>query len=192
MKSCEVNTEVYLPAQSQQALVGLARQTLEAFVRHVDCRRERIRDPYLRARDYGAFVSLHNKEELRGCVGNCAPGKPLFKTVTEMTKAAAAEDYRMAPVATGELESIDIEITVISPLMPVGDPLALEPGRYGFHVSRDARRGVLLPQVATRFDWDIKTLLEQTCLKADLPKNAWQDAGTQVLCFTALIIEEHG
>jgi AmmeMemoRadiSam system protein A len=191
MKSCAVNTDVYLPAQSQLALVGLARHTLEAFVRRINCRRERIRDAYLHARDYGAFVSLHNKQELRGCVGNCAPGKPLFKTVIEMTRAAAAADYRMAPVATGELESIDIEITVISPLMPIDDPLALEPGKYGFHVSHGERRGVLLPQVATRFGWDMKTLLEQTCLKADLPKHAWKDAGTEVSCFTALIIEEH-
>jgi AmmeMemoRadiSam system protein A len=190
MKSCAVISDVYLPLESQQKLAELARQTLETFVHRIERGRARIRDPYLQARDYGAFVSLHNKEELRGCIGNCAPRAPLFETVIKMTEAAAAQDYRVSPVATSELDSINIEITVLSPLTAAGDPLALEPGKYGIHISRDGRRGVLLPQVATRYGWDMKTFLEQTCLKADLPQDAWQDAGTEVLCFTALIIEE--
>jgi AmmeMemoRadiSam system protein A len=192
MKSLAVVVDdVYLPAESQQRLIGLARQTLEAFVRRSERVRERIRDPFLQARNYGAFVSLHNKEELRGCIGNCAPKAALFETVIKMTEAAAAQDYRVHPVAQSELGEIDIEITVLSPLIVPEDPLALETGKHGLHVARDRRRGVLLPQVATHYGWDMRTFLEQTCLKADLPRDAWQDADTEVLCFTALIIGEH-
>ena len=184
--------EIYLPLESQQRLMGLARQTLEHFVRGIDRGPARIRDPYLQARDYGAFVSLHKHGELRGCIGNCAPRAPLFETVIKMTEAAAAQDHRVQPIARSELGAINIEITILSPLTAPSDPLALEAGKYGLHVARDGRRGVLLPQVAARYGWDMKTFLEQTCLKADLPENAWQDAGAEVSCFTALIIEEHG
>jgi AmmeMemoRadiSam system protein A len=182
--------DVYLPLESQQKLMDLARQTLEHFVRGIERGPARIRDPYLQARDYGAFVSLHKKEELRGCIGNCAPRAPLFETVIRMTEAAAAQDHRVRPIARDELGAIDIEISVLSPLTATSDPLALAAGKYGLHIAREGRRGVLLPQVATRYGWDMKTFLEQTCLKADLPKNAWQGADTEVLCFTSLIIEE--
>ena len=190
--SFEVMSDIYLPLESQQRLMDLARQTLDHFVRGMERGPARIRDPYLQARDYGAFVSLHKKEELRGCIGNCTPRTPLFETVIKMTEAAAAQDHRVEPIVSNELGAINIEITVLSPLTVPRDPLALEAGKYGLHIARGGRRGVLLPQVATRYGWDMKTLLEQTCLKADLPKHAWQDAGTEVLCFTALIIEEHG
>jgi AmmeMemoRadiSam system protein A len=184
-------SDVYLPLESQQKLIDLARQTLEQFVRGIERGPAPIGDPYLQARDYGAFVSLHKNEELRGCIGNCAPRAPLFETVIRMTEAAAAQDHRVKPIARDELGTIDIEISVLSPLTASSDPLALAAGKYGLHIARDGRRGVLLPQVATRYGWDMKTFLEQTCLKADLPKDAWQGADAEVLCFTALIIEEH-
>ncbi len=181
---------VYLPPESQKKLIELSRHALEDFVRRSERRKENIDDLYLQSREYGAFVSLHNKEELRGCVGNCAPKDPLFETVTEMTKAAASRDYRVKPVSKIELTEIRIDITVLSPIEPVSDPLALEVGKHGLYVASGEKRGVLLPQVATQYRWDIKTFLEQTCLKAGLRKNAWKDSDVKVSGFTALIIEE--
>jgi uncharacterized protein len=184
----EKMTNVYLPPGSQRKLMELSRQALENFVRGIKRQREQIDDPYLHSREYGAFVSLHRKEELRGCIGNCAPKARLFETVTEMTEAAASRDPRVRPVAKKELGEIRIDITVLSPLESVDDPLALEIGHHGLYIASGEKRGVLLPQVATQYGWDIKTFLEQTCLKAGLRKNAWKDA--QVSGFTALIIEE--
>ena len=183
-------TNVYLPSESQRKLIELSRLALENFVRGIKRQREEIDDPYLQSREYGAFVSLHKKEELRGCIGNCAPKARLFETVTEMTEAAASRDPRVKPVSKKELAEIRIDITVLSPLQPVGDPLALEIGQHGFYVASGEKRGVLLPQVATQYGWDIETFLEQTCLKAGLRKNAWKESDTQVSGFTALIIEE--
>ncbi len=181
---------VYLPSESQKKLVELSRQALEDFVRRSERQKENIDDLYLQSREYGAFVSLHNKEELRGCIGNCTPRDPLFEIVTEMTKAAASRDHRVKPVSKGELAEIRIDITVLSPMEPVDDPLALEVGKHGLYVAAGEKRGVLLPQVATQYRWDIKTFLEQTCLKAGLRKNAWKDSDLKVSGFTALIIEE--
>jgi len=183
-------THVYLPSESQRKLIELSRQALEGFVRGIEREREQIDDPYLQSCEYGAFVSLHKKEELRGCIGNCAPKARLFETVTEMTEAAASRDPRVKPVAKKELAEIRIDITVLSPLEPLEDPLILEIGKHGLYIASGVKRGVLLPQVATQYGWDIKTFLEQTCLKAGLRKNAWRESDAQVSGFTALIIEE--
>ncbi len=183
-------TNVYLPSESQIKLLELARQALEDIVLGIEREREQINDPYLQSREYGAFVSLHNRQELRGCIGNCAPKARLFETVTEMTEAAALRDPRVKPVSKKELAEIRIDITVLSPLEPVDDPLALEIGEHGLHIASGEKRGVLLPQVATQYGWDMRTFLEQTCLKAGLPKNAWIESDVRVSGFTALIIEE--
>jgi AmmeMemoRadiSam system protein A len=182
--------DVYLPSDSQRTLMRVSRQALDSFVRRLRHQTEDIADPYLMSAEYGAFVSLHKEEELRGCMGNCVPQAPLFEIVTEMTEAAASRDGRVEPITEKELDEIRIGITVLSPLGQAAEPLALEVGKHGLHVARGAKRGVLLPQVATQYGWDIGTFLEQTCLKAGLRKDAWKEQGTHVSTFTALIIEE--
>jgi AmmeMemoRadiSam system protein A len=114
----------------------------------------------------------------------------LFETVTEMTEAAASRDPRVRPVSKKELGEIRIDITVLSPLAPLEDPLTLEIGKHGLYIASGGKHGVLLPQVATQYGWDIQTFLEQTCLKAGLRRNAWKQSDAQVSGFTALIIEE--
>jgi uncharacterized protein len=182
--------DVFIPPDSQKRLLQLARQTLEDFVRGAERHIEEISDPHLQGCDYGAFVSLHKQQTLRGCVGNCAPDARLYEVVIEMTQAAASRDNRMAPISADELDDIRIDITVLSPLVRVDDPLALQVGKHGLHVAQGAKRGVLLPQVAPQHEWDMKTFVEQTCVKAGLRKNAWKDSRTEISTFTGLIIEE--
>ncbi|MBI2988578.1 MAG: AmmeMemoRadiSam system protein A [Deltaproteobacteria bacterium] len=181
---------IYIPPDSQKELICLARQTLESFVLGKGGEAEKTCDPQLLSANYGAFVSLHKGDELRGCIGTCFPTRPLYQTVIEMTQAAASRDYRVSPIDANELAEICIEISVLSPLQVVRDPLSLEVGKHGLHIASGENRGVLLPQVASRYGWDIKTFLCQTCLKAGLPKNAWKWPETKIMAFTALIIEE--
>ena len=82
-------SEIAIPPESQRRLLQLSRRTLEDFVRGAGRRSEEISDPYLRADRYGAFVSLHAIDELRGCIGSCTPDRRLYETVIEMTEAAA-------------------------------------------------------------------------------------------------------
>lgn len=181
---------IHIPLDSQKKLVQLSRQTLERFVRGVEREPNDVNDPYLLTSDYGVFVSLHKREELRGCIGTCFPTRLLYETVIEMTEAAASRDHRVFPISPSELPDIRIDISVLSPLQLVDDPLSLEVGKHGLHVTSGERRGVLLPQVATQYKWDMKTFLSQACLKAGLPKNAWKWPETKISSFTALIIEE--
>ena len=179
-----------LPPPSQKRLLELSRQTLERFVRGAAGADEAVEDPHLLRTDCGAFVGLYRGTELRGCVGTCFPAGPLYETVIEMTEAAASRDRRVAAIAPGELPHIRIDISVLSPLEPAADPLALQIGRHGIYVAGAGRRGVLLPQVATEYGWDMETFLGRTCVKAGLAKDAWKRPGTKVASFIALVIEE--
>ncbi len=134
--------------------------------------------------DSGAFVSLHKNGRLRGCIGVFASREPLWKTVQENAVAAAFSDPRFSPVTAGELPDIDIEISVLSPLKETADMNEIEVGRHGIFVMKGRKRGVLLPQVATEYGFDRETFLCETCLKADLPEDAWQN-GASVYTFEA-------
>jgi len=182
--------EIYIPPDSQKLLLRLSRQILESFVRGTEKQVEKINDPHLLITQYGSFVSLHKGQDLRGCIGTCFPTRPLYEIIIEMTEAAASRDQRVYPIQQSELPNIRIDISILSPLQLANDPLSLEVGKHGLFISSGEKRGVLLPQVATQYGWDMKTFLCQTCLKAGLPKDAWKERETKVSGFSALIIEE--
>jgi AmmeMemoRadiSam system protein A len=181
---------IEIPPPSQKRLVALSRQTLESCVRGAANGAEIIDDPCLLESRYGAFVSLHRKTELRGCVGTCFPTHSLCETVIDMTEAAASRDRRVAAVTPRELTEIRIDISVLSALQAVVDPLALEIGTHGVYVEGGGKHAVLLPQVAIQYGWDMETFLSQTCAKANLPRDEWRRPNARVSSFIALIIEE--
>jgi AmmeMemoRadiSam system protein A len=138
----------------------------------------------------GAFTTLHLEGKLRGCVGYVYPVKPLYRTVAETAVAAAFNDTRFLPVTPQEATQLRIEISVLSPLMPLAAE-DIEPGRHGLVVTLGSRRGLLLPQVAVDFGWDARTFLAETCHKAGLPADAWQ-RGAVIEAFTAEVFHEEG
>jgi len=182
--------DVYLPLESQKRLIEIARRTLESVVRRQSSRAFSDNDPYLEETGHGAFVTLFKQDELRGCIGTCTPSQSLRDTVAEMTEAAATRDPRVKPVRADEIARIQIDISVLSQLAKTAEPLSLAVGRHGLHIAHGRKGAVLLPQVAVEHEWDMLTFLEQTCFKADLPKDAWSWPDTVVSSFTALIIEE--
>ncbi len=137
-----------------------------------------------------AFVTLKKKGRLRGCIGYTEAVAPLFKVVQECAVAAATEDPRFPPVTPAELPSIDLEISVLTPLVPIRAD-EVEVGRHGLMVSHLGRRGLLLPQVPVELGWDRETFLDQTCVKAGLPPDAWR-RGATLEAFTAEVFGEAG
>ncbi len=137
----------------------------------------------------GAFVTLHKGGQLRGCIGLFPGQQSLQEVVRQMAKAAAFNDPRFAPLKMLELDQVDLEISVLSPLVK-SDPGQVEVGRHGIYIISPRGRGVLLPQVAVEHGWDKLTFLRQTCLKAGLPLNAWQDEDVEVYLFTAQVFGE--
>jgi AmmeMemoRadiSam system protein A len=135
----------------------------------------------------GVFVSLHRQGALRGCLGRLESDRPLAEVTLRMAVAAAHDDPRFPPVSEEELEGLQVEVSVLSPLQPVR-PEELVAGRDGVVVRRSGRQGVLLPQVATEQRWDVAALLRAACRKAGLAEDAWQGPGTELLAFRAQVI----
>jgi AmmeMemoRadiSam system protein A len=133
----------------------------------------------------GAFVTLKRGGQLRGCIGYIRPYKPLTDAVWEMAESAALRDARFMPVEPSEVDDIEIEITVLSPLQRIENPDDVLVGRHGLLISKGSRSGVLLPQVPVEADWDRETFLAQTCIKAGLPSDSWRNPGTTLEIFTA-------
>lgn len=135
-----------------------------------------------------AFVTLRREGRLRGCIGSVVAREPLARAVANAAAAAALRDPRFAPVSAEELAQIDCHISVLTPFRLLRNPLDVEVGRHGLMIERNARRGLLLPQVAVEQDWDRETFLQQTCLKAGLEPTAWQDPRAAIYAFTAQLI----
>jgi uncharacterized protein len=128
----------------------------------------------------GVFVTLKRNGELRGCLGTLACTGPLAEEVARLAASTSHEDPRFEPVRGGELTDLQFEVSVLGPLEPI-DPHeadAIVIGRHGLVVEQGTRRGLLLPQVATEWNWSREEFLAHTCRKAGLPSDAWQGAAS--------------
>lgn len=129
----------------------------------------------LLARPGAAFVTWKRDGRLRGCIGSVEPWRPLAEDVEQNAVAALLHDPRFAPAVPRDLPKLSIDISVLSPLEEVTEPATqIEIGVHGVMAKKGQRSGLLLPQVAPEWDWDIPTLLAQVCLKAGLPEDAWR------------------
>lgn len=137
----------------------------------------------------GVFVSLHSKGKLRGCIGTIEGTRPLHDEVTELALEAAFGDRRFSPLTAEEFAEIDIEISVLTKLRTVRDINEIEVGKHGLYIRKGLFSGLLLPQVATQYNWDRETFLEQTCWKASLPQGAWKE-GADIYIFGADVFGE--
>ncbi len=137
----------------------------------------------------GAFVTLHLQGKLRGCIGQIEGSGPLADTVARSAINAALHDPRFPPVASLEVNHLEIEISILSPIERIA-PEAIVIGRHGLIVVRGADRGLLLPQVATERNWSSQTFLEETCRKAGLRPDTWEDPETLIYGFTADLYSE--
>lgn len=133
----------------------------------------------------GAFVSLKIKGELRGCIGNTSAIMPLSDVVEKMAIQSAFHDPRFCGVQKTEWNDIDIEISVISPMRKIANIEEIEVGVHGLYIEKGGYSGLLLPQVATEYNWDKKTFLEYTCHKAGISKDAWKSDDTKIYIFSA-------
>ena len=188
MKEQEITVEE-LTRQEQELLLRIARKSIEAGFSGGDMPHFDIESSTLK-RKMGAFVTLKKRGQLRGCIGLIEGRKPLHETVEEMAQAAAFKDTRFRQVTEDELDGLDIEISALTPLRQIENVNEIEVGRHGIYIVRGYHSGLLLPQVATEYNWDSDTFLSQTCVKAGLPENAWKDTDTKIFIFSASVFGE--
>jgi AmmeMemoRadiSam system protein A len=151
--------------------------------------------PHL-AEPRGVFTTIHVQGRLHGCVGYVRPIispelVSLYRAVAETARAAAFEDTRFPPLTREEALQLEISISILSAVKTVS-PEEITIGLHGLIVSQNGRRGLLLPQVPVEHGWDRVTLLQQTCRKAGLSSDAWQN-NALLEVFTAEVFgDSHG
>jgi AmmeMemoRadiSam system protein A len=159
------------------ALLRLARTAIAAHVAGLPAPEPQL-DGIL-ARCGGAFVTLMGGDgSLRGCIGHLAATEPLGRVIPRCAVSAASQDPRFAAVEAAEVDRLQIEVSLLGPLERIASDAEIEIGRHGLVVERGRHRGLLLPQVATEWSWDVPTFLAHTCRKAGLPDDAWKDGAT--------------
>ncbi len=177
-----------LTIEEKRLLLKLARDTVETWVRE-----RRLPDftppPGVLAEPGAAFVTLKEHGRLRGCIGYTQAIMPLWKCVREVAASAATRDTRFPPVTPEELHELDYEVSVLTPLTPLPNPLDVRVGTDGLMVRWRGRRGLLLPQVPGEFGWSKEEFLAHTCRKAGLPVDCWK-RGARFERFQALVFDE--
>ena len=164
-------------------LLDLAKEAIEAYVRKGTVIQPPEKLTPVMKKQAGVFVSLHVRGRLRGCLGHIEADLPLVTATATMAAAVTREDPRFPPVRPDELEGMEVEVSVLSPLRPIA-PDEVVPGRDGLMIRRGPRAGLLLPQVATEYRMDRRGFLEALCQKAMLPPGAWRESGAELRGFT--------
>lgn len=179
-----------LNREQKKKLLEIARGSLEVYLKTGKKMNLTQSDPVL-LKEMGAFVTLKENEELRGCIGNLIGTGPLYLTVRDMAVEAAVGDPRFTAVELPELEKIEIEISVLSPMEKVDSADKIELGKHGVLVRKGMQSGVFLPQVAAETGWNKEEFLSNLCLhKAGLAPDAWKDKSIEMYIFTAEVFSE--
>jgi len=171
-------------------LVEYARAVVEAVV--TDESPPPAPDLAVLSAERGTFVTLKTDGELRGCIGRPRPDQPLEAALKAAATEAATSDPRFPPVSPGELDSITVSVSVLTPPEPLPDvdPSDIVVGRDGLILTRERQSGLLLPQVAADRDWTAEQFLRETARKAGLPPDVWKQGQTTVKRFSAQVFTE--
>lgn len=178
-----------LSDDQKKILLEIARKSIISSVLETNVSYPSINDSVLNEK-CGAFVTLSVSGNLRGCIGNIRASIPLWETVKKMAREAALNDPRFYPVSKNELDDIEIEISVLSPFMLINDINQIEVGRHGLFIKKGFYQGLLLPQVATDYNWDRTEFLGQTCRKAGLSESCWKEKNCEIYIFSATVFND--
>ena len=186
------NPSVLLNSDYQNALLSLARKTLEQWLLFKKRPSPEGLPEELQKTGHGMFVTLKNKEELRGCIGCLNSEDPLWKLAMEYAVEASRDSrFTFHPVRFSEMKEIKLEISVLSPLRKIKDYKETVLGTHGIIIEKGWSRGVFLPQVATETGWTLEEYWENLAThKAGLPANAYKSPDTILYVFEALVFSE--
>ena len=190
-KNEESNTGFTVNNEDKRTLLTIARETIEEYIRNRKIKQIDTANlsPLLKS-SVGAFVTLHENGQLRGCIGRFMPNEPLWKVVRDMAMAAATEDSRFSPVKAGELDKIEIEISVLSPLQKIKNIDEIVMGKHGIYIKKGYNSGTFLPQVATETGWGKEEFLGHCSRdKAGMGWEGWKTA--DIYIYSAEVFNEN-
>ncbi len=172
----------------KERLLTIARETITQYVNTGKEKKWTNEDPVL-DQPSGAFVTLKEFGQLRGCIGHVEAKAPLYETVAQCAIASAAHDPRFRPVGPSEIPELHIEISVMTEPKPISSVDEIVVGRDGLIIEKGPNRGLLLPQVPVEWGWDRDEYLKHLCAKAGLGPDEWQ-SGATIYAFQALVFGE--
>lgn len=180
-----------LNKKQKERLLQIARSSIQVYLK-TGKKLELIETDTVLLKEMGAFVTLHEHGQLRGCIGNLQGQQSLYLTIRDMSIEAAEDPrFRLNPVTLNELKDIDIEISALSPLKRIESVDEIKMGTHGVIVRNGFNSGVFLPQVATETGWTKEEFLSELCSqKAGLSSDAWKDKSTEIYTFTAEVFSE--
>ena len=170
--------------EQKKYLLKLARDCIEYYLyNRIKKNIQPINDVEL-LEESAVFVTLNQLGCLKGCIGHMQPRGPLYKSVADMAVAAAFEDPRFTPIKESDLDSLKIEISILSPMQKIKDYREIQLGKDGVLIRQNFNSGVFLPQVAEETNWDLETFLTNLCShKAGLNPDAYLDPETEIFIF---------
>lgn len=176
--------------RDKKDLLVLARKTVELTVKHQSGPTVDVSTlSKTLVTNCGAFVTLRKNGDLRGCIGRFEASEPLYKVVEQMAIASATEDYRFPPVAPQEVNQLEIEISVLTPMRRIKSIDEFELGKHGIYIRKGTRAGTFLPQVATETGWTKEEFLSHCAEeKAGIGPDGWKDA--ELYVYEALVFSE--
>jgi len=183
-----------LTPQDKKQLLALARKTIVYALRERRVPQVSELDIAVSeamARPRAAFVTLKKNHQLRGCIGDVFPQRPLYRSVIRNAINASLNDKRFLPLTEVECNDITIEVSVLTVPEPIDSFAQIRIGIDGVVLSKDGHSALFLPQVATEQGWDLNQMLTQLSLKAGLPPDAWKE-GARFLVFQAEVFSETG
>lgn len=185
---------MYISDEEKSILLHSVREALNAYFDEEIKPSEINYDMYrqLTRRKTGAFVTLTIKGTLRGCVGYLVSNNTIYETVIDAAKQAAFNDPRFKPVTAGEVSKLDIEISILSPPLPINSYEEIRIGEHGLLLDDPVNRAVLLPQVAMEHNYTTGQFLSALCDKAGIERSAWVNRKLDIKVFTADIFSEVG
>ncbi len=171
---------------ARDALLAIARSSIAAAIEHEGTASHTLDLELLPAElraHAGAFVTLTEDGELRGCIGSLDPDLPLARSVADAAVSAALGDPRFWPVDGRELVRLHLDVSVLGPFVPLPDVAAFRPGVDGILLEIRGRRAIFLPEVATDYGWGAEELFGALSAKAGLRRDAWRESGARLSVF---------
>jgi len=182
--------EDFLTPDEKKKLLQIAREVIKSYI-------TTQKTPSIDSKDLtngliqpcGAFVTLRENSELRGCIGSFSADKPLYQTVQDMAISSSTRDYRFTPVSRDEIDKLKIEISVLTPLKKIKSIDEIVLGKHGIYIKKGGYSGTFLPQVASETKWTKEEFLGHCARdKAGLDWDGWKDA--DIYTYEAIVFGE--
>ena len=177
-----------LNPEDKKIIIKTAKQAVNDIINKVKPEYPDIDIPLQLQDNYAAFVTIKKHGQLRACMGHTFSSVPLLQEIRQAAILAATQDYRFGAITKNELANLEFEVTILSRMIKIIDTNQIVIGRDGLFIRENRNTGILLPQVATEYNWDINIFLENLCRKAGIAKDAYKNPLTELFAFRAIVI----